>query len=216
MNDNPYSPPHVGVTREAHDDPQVVHDAKLPDGGKHRVEFELSIDDLIEFELHRRGRNRSRKSSRQDAFWQLVKAVLILLFAYVLYKKNEPNRFVWIGAWLSFWLAIFALSYWFRNHAHIRALRKQLRRPEFAEVFQRQIVTIDGVGVEQRSGHSTSTTSWGGITRMDSTERTVLIYLSDEVAVVIPKLAFANPTELEAFVATANHYLEATRAASQR
>jgi hypothetical protein len=216
MNENPYAPPRVGLPRDTSGSSQAMQDATPIDRGARRVEFELAIDDLVEFEVHRRQRDRSKTSSRLNWLWHLVTVILVLGLAFRMYKSNVPYRFAYIGGLLTFCISVVGRIYWARNHGYIRALRKQLRQPQFAEAFQPQIVTIDSTGVEHRCGHSTSTTSWAGISRLDSTERTVLICLSDEVAVVIPKLAFANRTELEAFVGSAKQYLKTTHAALEQ
>jgi hypothetical protein len=213
MNENPYAPPRVGLPGDTGDSSRVVQDATPIDRGARRVEFELAIDDLVEFEVYRRRRVQGNNSSRLNWLWHLVTVFLVLCLAFKIYKSNVPNRLAVVGGLLTFCISVAGRIYWARNYGYIRALRKQLRQPQFAEAFQRQIVTIDSAGVEHRCGHSTSTTSWSGISRVDSTERTVLICLSDEVAVVIPKLAFANQTELEAFLASAQQYLEAAHAA---
>jgi hypothetical protein len=75
-------------------------------------------------------------------------------------------------------------------------------------LFSRHRVTISPEGVADASEHGQSSTAWRAVERVAAADEHVYIYTSALGAVIVPRRAFAGPSQFEEFVRTAREHHE--------
>jgi hypothetical protein len=75
-------------------------------------------------------------------------------------------------------------------------------------LFGRHRVTISPESVVESSEHSQSSTAWRAVERIVSADERAYIYTNALAAIIVPRRAFASPSEFDAFVRTARGHHE--------
>jgi YcxB-like protein len=98
------------------------------------------------------------------------------------------------------------LERWVMRHA-IRQLLKD-ERPDRGHLGRHRVVLSDDAVVESTAVNQ-SRTAWAGVDRVEQSPDYIFIYTSPATAHVIPKRAFTDPEEAEAFFQLARSRREA-------
>jgi hypothetical protein len=159
------------------------------------VEYELTPDDLYAFQWRAAFRRRGR---RVYLYWLLV----LLLFSAL--PAIGPDGFVISRANFTFLLIAFpvvALAQWYLERRLMRRAILQLlkeEKPGKGQVGRHRVVLNEG-GVVESTAVGESRTSWAGVDRIEQNPEYIFIYTSPVAAHVIPKRAFRDKQEAEAF-----------------
>jgi hypothetical protein len=164
------------------------------------VEYELTLDDLYAFQWRAifaspRGRRATR---RVYLLWLLA----VLLFAAV--PAIGADGFVISRMNFTFLVVAFpivVLAQWFLERRLMRRAILQLLKEEKPGKGQlgkhRMVVSEDGV--IESTAVAESRTSWAGVDRIEQNPDYIFIYTAPVAAHVIPKRAFRDTQEAEAF-----------------
>lgn len=204
--DNPFAAPETGLLSVTDGAAPSLAGATTDGQESFYVEYEYDVDDFVEFQLYKERRNRKVVVTR---FVLRVVLPLTLLAVAVSIAVMEPviemipvvSTTVATALLLS-WLGSESL----RRRTLKRALGRVLASKGNATGTEACRASIDARGFHHQSRYSESLTRWPGVERVETSDRHVLFYVSAELAVLIPKLAFRDQGQLDAFVEAAQRY----------
>ena len=75
-------------------------------------------------------------------------------------------------------------------------------------LFNLHVVTISPVSVTESSELGQASTAWRAVERVAAADEHAYIYTSALAAIIVPRRAFAGPSEFEQFVQSARNYHE--------
>jgi len=75
-------------------------------------------------------------------------------------------------------------------------------------LFSRHRVTISPERVTDSSEHAQTSTAWGAVERVAAADEHAYIYTNALAAIIVPRRAFAGPSEFEQFVRAAREHHE--------
>ncbi|MGE0538489.1 MAG: YcxB family protein [Pirellulales bacterium] len=206
MSGNPFAAPEHGVPSAAAGAAPLAGGATTDGQGSYTVEFELQVEDLVDFQMHQWKTNRVLRRQR---LLQRISAPSLVLIVGVLgaLMVKGPTRGAWLGGFISFAGYVVFLTRDARLRKTIdRNMRRLCADGKNRNLFGWHRVTIDTAGYHETSQYSESFYRWPAIERVDSSPQHVLVYLSSAYSVLIPKLAFRDQAQLDAFVAAAQRY----------
>jgi len=176
------------------------------------VEYEITKDDLSAFHLyhHRHSPTARRQYLRS---WFLPAFVWLLVCSGIWYLADR-ERGTPLRTFLDL-LPLFSgvpLQLLYFPWAYRRKLRKiiegMVSEGQNRGVFSRHRVTISPEGVTESCEHGQTSTAWRAIERVASAGEHAYIYTNAVAAIIVPRRAFASPTEFDEFVRTAREHLE--------
>jgi hypothetical protein len=164
------------------------------------VEYEITRDDLFAFQWRAAFTSAAARRRRRKVYgiWFLA----LLLFAIV--PAIGPDGFVLSRVSFTFLLIAFpvvAALQWYLERRLMRSAILQLVRQEKPERGQlgRHRVALSDSGVLEQTDVSESRTAWAGVDRVEQDLHYIFIYISHGAAHVVPKRAFRDSHEAEAF-----------------
>jgi hypothetical protein len=164
------------------------------------IEYELTRDDLYAFQWRAAFHSPRGRRLRQWAYlgWFLA----ILLFAIM--PAIGPGGFDISQVSFTFILiasSIAALFQWFFETRMLRRLINRLLDDEKPGRGQlgRHRLALSEEGIVESTAVNEQRTSWAGVHRVEQNPDYIFIYTSAAAAHMIPKRAFRNPVEAEAF-----------------
>jgi len=174
-----------------------------------RVEFEFTIDELVDSHMRLMARSKVARSWRWEGLATM--SLFTALFAYVI--NSDRGGIVWagIGAMLG------AMSYLFtRKNAVSRRLRKyfiEQLRTEGPFTFQ---VELSERGISTRQLNNQITFEWANVEEILETEDSIDIYVRGGSGVFVRKRAFVSKDDMKEFINLAKRYFDASRISSDR
>lgn len=206
MTGNPFAAPEAGLPSAGAGGAPSPAGATTDGQGAYSVEYELQIADLVAFQVHLERQLPQFRRRRILQRFILPSALLAMAVVYAsldLRLTNVP----WIALLLSLSLLLFVFgSNTMRRRTIERSLRRTFSRGKHRMLLGWHRVTIDPAGLREASQYSESFVRWTGVERVDTSPQHVLIYLSSAFSVLIPKLAFRDQGQLDAFVEAAQRY----------
>ena len=176
------------------------------------AEYEITKDDLSAFNLyhHRHSPTARRQYLRS---WFVPAVVWSLVCTGIWYladrERGTPMRTFLDLMPLFSGVPVYLLYFpW----AYRRKLRKivdgMVSEGQNRGLFSRHRVTITPESVTDSSEHGQTSTAWRGVERVVAADEHAYIYTNALAAVIVPRRAFAGPSEFEAFVRTARGHHE--------
>jgi hypothetical protein len=164
------------------------------------VEYELTRDDLYAFQWRAAFSSGIGKRARRWAY--LAWFVAIVLFAIL--PAIGADGFVISRISFKFILVAYpiaALGQWFFETRLTRRLILRLLKDEKPGRGQlgKHRLAMNEEGIVESTGVNQSRTSWIGVDRVEQNADYIFIYTSPHAAHMIPKRAFRDPQEAEAF-----------------
>jgi hypothetical protein len=179
------------------------------------VEFELTEDDLVAFNLFQCAMKRrmAREEARHNKAkgWIAASVVSILgvgLGAVLIIwpdLRGDVLEFVFTLALAFALLAV--LGAWVSRPENL--VRRFLNQGRNVRVLQRRKVAISPTGVRSVSTDFDAHYSWPGIDWIEATDDHAFFFLNTETAVIVPQEAFPRDEEFREFVAQARRWHDA-------
>jgi hypothetical protein len=166
-----------------------------------QVQYQLTIDDLVAFNLHH---TRTSQASRRRIRRSQVYGVITVLIVVLLWPR-------WgLGLRAAFFVG-YSLFLLFGFPAYYRwSVRRNAKKLYSGGgdkgALGNHIVSIDEGGVTEVSDVGDSRTTWGGIEKVEEDEAYIFVYTGSVQAHVIPKRAFLSDDEAAEFLETAKAY----------
>jgi hypothetical protein len=165
------------------------------------IDYELTKDDLYAFQW--RGAYTSPRARRM--MWKTYLYWFIALFLLSILPAIGADGFSLSLVNISILLVTFplvVLATWFLTRRGLRSHILQLlkdEKPEKGQLGMHRVVLEDSGIVETTAVNETST-AWAGIDRIEQDSDYIFIYTSQIQAHIIPKRAFKDAAEAEAFI----------------
>ena len=164
------------------------------------IEYELTREDLYAF--HWRSAYKSPRARRMA--WKPYFFLFILLLLVGLLQSIGPDGFTFSLLNFSVLLvgfSIISLATWLTTRITMRRFIKQIlkeERPERGQLGKHRVVLTD-TGVVESTAVNESSSTWAGIDRIEQNSDYIFIYIAPLQAIIIPKRAFKDVAEAEAF-----------------
>jgi hypothetical protein len=184
------------------------------------LEYALNFDDLVALQAYLDARNRS---FRNEALRLLIYFALLLTVAGVATLSTPAGRFqngaptvtgilALVGGCFLLSLLGFGCAYLSAGRERRARVRKLLRLPEVARALEpRQLrVAPDGVTTIDPLGAATS--RWGAVREIATTNEHTFLITGEAGGFVVPRRAFRDEADFQAFVELARRYQTAAAA----
>jgi hypothetical protein len=164
------------------------------------VEYELTPDDLYAFQWRGAFVSPRGRKARRTAY--ILWVVAVLLFAIVpaigadgFAISRVSFTFIAVAIAIAF-LFQWLLERWLMRRTILQLIRDE--KPGRGLLGRHRIVATEE-GLTESTPVGESRTSWAGVDRIEEDPRYIFIYTSVAAAHIIPKRAFSDPQEAEAF-----------------
>jgi hypothetical protein len=176
------------------------------------AEYEITKDDLSAFNLYHH--RHSPTARRQYLLSWFVPAFIGLLVCSGIWYLADRERDTPLQTFLDL-LPLFSfvpLYLLYFPWVYRRKLRKivagMVSEGRNRGLFSRHSVTISPEGVADVSEYGQTSTAWRAVERVAATDENVYIYTNALAAVIVPRRAFAGPSQFEEFVRIARGHHE--------
>lgn len=164
------------------------------------VEYELTPDDLYAFQWRAVFVTPRGRHARRTVY--LLWVLAVLLFAIV--PAIGADGFAISRVSLTFMVVAIPIVFLFQSFLDRWLVRRVILRllddekPGRGQLGMHRIV-VSQDGLIESTAVGESRTSWGGVDRIEQDQHYIFIYTSPAAAHVVPKRAFRNPQEADAF-----------------
>jgi len=174
------------------------------------VEYERTIEDLIEFNLfHMRNSPSLRRQALVTQLGaMLLAAIISLAMGYLLgLDKKAGTGFLYILTLVLSIVAFFIVPYLNRSEV-INGIRKATKEGDNKAILGHQTISLtpDNIFVKSPVGESKYT--WASIDKIAQNDQFIFVYISSINAIVIPRKAFSTNSSLQEFMNYLNLYRE--------
>jgi uncharacterized membrane protein YbhN (UPF0104 family) len=171
------------------------------------IEFERTIDDVIDFNLFHMAHSSSLK--KQVLITQVLIGVLIipLVFCVLYLMFNLANAFTIIASILA-GIAIFALYPQIVRKSTTSRIRKMLSEGSNKAMLGHQVVSLLPEGIFSKNQATESKINWSAVEKVVQSEKHFFLYTSSINALVIPKISFSSEKEKGEFLEYVNTHLQ--------
>jgi hypothetical protein len=180
------------------------------------TEFDLTKEDFIAFNLyhHLHSSRTLRKQYRRARFAPLFGFLLIwggIWFLAVQQTGTPLNTAIALSPILSgAFFVLIAMPWAYRRK--IKALVQGMLAEDMnRSLFSRRRITLSSDCITDSTEFTQSTTVWRGVVRLDRNDDYLFLYTSTLHAIIVPRRAFATPSDFDAFTRTANQHYTASR-----
>jgi hypothetical protein len=171
------------------------------------IEFELVIDDLINFNLFHMAHSPS--SQRVLLLNRLLVSILIIPCSLgVIYLKwHVLTPFAFIVSFL-----VSAIMFFIFPNIHktfvVNRIQKMLVEGDNSTVFGHQAITVTPEYILTKTDLTESKLNWSSIVKVIDNDNYVFLYVSATSAIVIPQKAFSTSTTKQQFLDYVRTYMK--------
>lgn len=169
------------------------------------IEFETSIDDVINFNLyHFQHSQTGRRSLFKTRF--IIPIVLTVLFIISSFIYRSLHQYP---------LLVFALVWFiFMPSSYKRGIKKYVRRM-YSEGKNKSVIckhklSVVPEGIVETTNVGEANIHWGAIEKVEATDKYIFIYTSAVAAIIVPKKAFSDDSKYTEFIETVKRYHKET------
>lgn len=174
------------------------------------IEFQLAPEDLRAFfRYHRQLMDETDRLLPRWVWGLLLGAVVSYFLAEPHFgiDNSQKNAF-YLGLVIA-WIVMILLLIWSHLWSHHTAVRRQLRgftdkRNRY--LYETKHLTISPEGITETGSQSFGTTRWPRIWHIGQTRDHVFFFVTLDSAVAVPRRAFPDEQQFEAFIALARQY----------
>lgn len=176
------------------------------------IEHTLTKDDLCAFNIHHTRRSPAARRQYLTA-WFLPAAIGLAICLGLWYLANlprgEPLKTLRALSPLFLGVPVYLVLFPFWYRLKVRGLvARMVSEGANRGLFGTHRVTLAPEGLSEVSGQGTTMTPWPVVERIVVSPDHAFIYINALAAVIVPRRAFANEADFDAFVATARRYQE--------
>jgi hypothetical protein len=176
------------------------------------VAYSLTLEDLLALRrnvLQKKQRPPRKKGVADWVVWPVLFVLLVALFWL------EPAALAWFTrGWVLFPLGVLTgvLGLVFLVLGLSRRTQKRYAaNPANARHFAPRRLAITPEGINAVTENSRSFESWAAVVKVTATDEHVFLYLTSDMAHVVPRRAFIDRGDFERFVELARRYLDESR-----
>jgi len=159
-------------------------------------EFELTADDIIDFNMHHLGNLKSYlQTERRNKM--IIALIMIVALIYFLTKKNVPY-YHYLALLL---IVLGALAYSGYSACMKRSIARKIRK-EIAEHESQGFVgfrriEIDKYRISEFGSNGDSSCLWTAVRAIEKNDKLIIVYISAISAYIIPKRVFKSDKEFD-------------------
>jgi hypothetical protein len=143
--------------------------------------------------------------------WFFFPVVWLIFCVTIWYLADRPRGTPWrtfldlkpLFSGVPLWLIYFPFAYRWKLRKILAAMVKE---GENRSLFTRHRIEISPEAITESTQFETTSTSWKAIERVANNEAYVFIYKNALGAFIVPRRAFATPSEFEQFINLARGY----------
>jgi YcxB-like protein len=164
------------------------------------VEYEITPADLYAFQWRGVFDSPRGRRARLNVYLGWVLAIVLYSIVPAIGADGFTISLVNVG-FIAIAMPIVFLFQWCLERWLVRRAIRQLLREERPGKGQlgRHRVVLDEKGLSESTAVGESRTTWAGVDRVEQNRDYIFIYIAPAVAHVVPKRAFADPRQAEAF-----------------
>ena len=170
------------------------------------IEYEISVDDILALNLYHHQQSPSARRTRMLLqYGPPVILVIIFLIQASLTGGSPVSALPWLffaGIWVIF--VPFSLRRSMRKKVAKLILESQDNR-----VTGKHKLSLTPDAVTDKTGSGKTKTKWRDVRKLVATNQYLYIYISDTLAHIVPRRAFASEAEFREFVDSAMRYYKA-------
>ena len=163
------------------------------------VEYELTRDDIYHYQWRAGSRSSIVKRAKLKAYLAVLFLFSLLTFLSGLGADDfqfSRISFVWLIWFLPLVIMIWLFEKRQKRHTILEFLKEE--KPGRGQLGAHKI-SLNEEGLVESTAVNESRTSWVGVDRVEHDEKYIYIYTAPHAAHIIPKRAFNNSQEAEAF-----------------
>lgn len=164
------------------------------------VDYELTPDDLYAFQLRATQVSPVARRARRKLYIYLFLAVVLLAIVPAIGADGFDVSRVSFGFLLTFFPLVAGITWLLEKRLSRRTILELLKEevPEKGQLGKHRM-KLDDTGVLEATAVGEQRTSWAGINRVEQSQDYFYIYTTPSAAFVIPRRAFADARDAEAF-----------------
>ena len=164
------------------------------------VEYELTPDDLYAFQWRGVFQSPRGRRARRNVYLGWTLAVVLFAIVPAIGADGFTMSRVSLGFIAIALPAVFLFQWCLERWIVRRAIRELLKdeRPDKGHLGRHRLVLGED-GVHESTAVGESRTTWAGVDRVEQNPDYIFIYTTPAAAHVIPKRAFAEPQQADAF-----------------
>ena len=170
-----------------------------------RVSFDTTLEDIHAFNTHYGQTAALPQQSRK-----MVRGALTLTLGSLMFALGVAFHLP-----IAFWIinALILFGWWQFYPRRVEAMARRSTQKLYAEgrnagMLGPTTVTIEAEWLSEASSEREVRTRWRAVERMDQTPQYLFLYVTGFSAVIVPRRAFANPGEQDAFIELARSRLD--------
>lgn len=168
------------------------------------IEYEVLPEDLIEYNITLQ-LTPARRRKRLKGILRF--SLLIGVCGLVIILSGEPTKFQWGVAFLvlAVIVPVFSLPLFGRQFMR-RKLIQFFPANAKGAIYGWRKTTIDADRILQMGEFMVAGWKWPAVERIEASEHSVLFFISDAVALFVPRRAFASEANVQEFIAAAERF----------
>ncbi len=174
------------------------------------VEFERTVEDIIEFNLFHMSHSPSIR--RQALFAQIAVAVLVFIVSLavgsLLNLDKRTLTYFDYELFLVLSVASFFIFPYLNKAEVIRGLRKATTEGDNKALLGHQTISLSPDHILVKTQNSESKYTWASINKIVQSDKYIFLYISSISAIAIPGKAFSTENELQEFANYLDIYRE--------
>lgn len=198
QDDNPYAAPGS--------EPPVLAQPVKESESVLRVDFHLSVEDLVEFNFYHVNHSRSMRRRLWLARGLFLVAIALALGPLQLTGWRDSGPLLLLAGVVGVGVFWYLTSAGRRKANLRRVLEAMFREGRNENLFGLHRVWISPAGVRRISRYADATFQWPAIEKIVATPQAAYIYDSAASAIVVPYAAFASEGEFRQFFDTATQF----------
>jgi hypothetical protein len=164
------------------------------------LEFELTADDIIDFNMHHLGNLNSyvRAEKRNK---MIIAVIIIVALIYFLVQRNVP--YYHYLALLLMVMGAFAYSGYssYMKRSIARKIRKEIAEHKNKGFIGVRKIKTDKYSISEYGDHGDSNCLWTAVRAIEKNDKLIIVYISAISAYIIPLRAFESEKEFNDYYA---------------
>lgn len=172
------------------------------------IEFEISMDDILEFNLYHH--QHSPNSRRAYLVLRFVISILMLLISlsFLIQTFVDESSMAYFLFWLILailWIVLFPRLY---QRSIKKEIAKMYNEGKNKGIICKHKLSLTPDMIINTTDFGESKTRWSSIEKIVSTDNHIFIYASAVMAFIVPRRAFSDELKYKEFIRTAKQYHE--------
>jgi hypothetical protein len=162
------------------------------------MEFELTADDIVDFNMHHLARLQSylRTEKRNK---MIIAATMFLSVLYLILVKNSLYSHFLAILVIVFCALMFSGYSSYMRRSIARKIRKEIKDQKNSGFIGNRRIEIEEFRISESGSNGDSSCLWTAVRAIEKNERLIIVYISAVSAYIIPRRVFKSQKEFDDF-----------------